>query len=150
MVYMEYDAPVGKLFLAADDSGLKALGFGDAAGETGWSPALEQVTCWLDDYFRGIVRTVDIPLKPEGTVFQQKVWKMLLEIPYGQTVSYGDLARKLGNNMSAQAVGQAVGKNPIAILIPCHRVVGARGQLTGYAWGIEKKKWLLNLEAGRE
>ena len=150
MVYLEYDSPVGKLFLASDGSSLKALGFGDAPGETGRDPVLEMAKQWLDDYFLGRFREPEFPLAPEGTAFQQKVWQMLLEIPYGETVSYGDLARKLGKTMSAQAVGQAVGKNPIAILIPCHRVVGAKGQLTGYAWGVEKKKWLLDLEAGRE
>ena len=150
MVYTEYDSPVGKLFLASDGSSLKALGFGHAPGEMGHDPVLETAKEWLDDYFQGRFRTPEFSLAPEGTAFQQKVWQMLLEIPYGETATYGDLARKLGKTMSAQAVGQAVGKNPIAIVIPCHRVVGAKGQLTGYAWGVEKKKWLLNLEAGRE
>ena len=150
MVYLEYDSPVGKLFLASDGSSLKALGFGDAPGETGHDPVLEMAKQWLDDYVLGVFREPEFPLAPEGTAFQQKVWQMLLQIPYGETVSYGDLARKLGKTMSAQAVGQAVGKNPVAIVIPCHRVVGAKGQLTGYAWGVEKKKWLLDLEAGRE
>ena len=150
MVYLEYDSPVGRLFLASDGSSLKVLGFGNATGETGNDPVLEMAKNWLDDYFQGRFREMWFPLAPEGTAFQKKVWQLLLEIPYGETVSYGDLARKLGKTMSAQAVGQAVGKNPIAILIPCHRVVGAKGQLTGYAWGVEKKKWLLDLEAGRE
>lgn len=150
MIYTEFDSPVGKLFLASNGIGLNGLGFGTAPGETGWDPVLEKVVFWLEDYFRGNIREPDVPLVPKGTAFQQRVWQLLLEIPYGQTVSYGDLARKLGKSMSAQAVGQAVGKNPIAILIPCHRVVGAKGQLTGYAWGIDIKKRLLNLEAGRE
>ena len=150
MIYTEYDSPVGKLFLASDGSALKSLGFGNAPEETDCDPVLEMAKNWLDDYFLGRFREPWFPLAPEGTVFRQKVWQMLLQIPYGETVSYGNLARKLGKNMSAQAVGQAVGKNPIAILIPCHRVVGAKGQLTGYAWGVEKKKWLLDLEAGRE
>ena len=150
MVYTEYDSPVGKLFLASDGSSLKALGVGNAPGETGSDSVLETAKKWLDDYFQGRFRTPEFSLAPEGTAFQQKVWQMLLEILYGETATYGDLARKLGKTMSAQAVGQAVGKNPIAIVIPCHRVVGAKGQLTGYAWGVEKKKWLLDLEAGRE
>ena len=150
MIYAEYDSPVGKLFLASNGIGLTGLGFGTAPGETGWDPVLEKAVLWLEDYFRGNVREPDVPLVPEGTTFQQRVWQLLPEIPCGQTVSYGDLARKLGNIRSAQAVGQAVGKNPIAILIPCHRVVGAKGQLTGYAWGVEIKKRLLNLEAGGE
>ena len=150
MVYTEYDSPVGKLFLASDGSSLKALGFGNVPGETGSDSVLETAKKWLDDYFQGRFRAPEFHLAPEGTAFQQKVWQMLLEIPYGETATYGDLAWKLGKTMSAQAVGQAVGKNPIAIVIPCHRVVGAKGQLTGYAWGVEKKKWLLDLEAGRE
>lgn len=150
MVYTEYDSPVGKLFLASDGSSLKALGFGNAPEETGSDPVLEMAKQWLDDYFQGAFRAPKFSFAPEGTAFQQKIWQMLLEIPCGETVTYGDLSRKLGKKMSAQAIGQAVGKNPIAIVIPCHRVVGARGQLTGYAWGVEKKKWLLDLEAGRE
>ena len=105
---------------------------------------------WLRDYFAGNIREIDIPMAPEGTEFQKKVWAELAGIGCGQTRTYGDIARTLsgqsGGRMSAQAVGQAVGKNPISILIPCHRCVGSHGQMTGYAWGVEKKVWLLKHE----
>ena len=111
---------------------------------------LAKVFRWLDDYFAGDPRPIDVPLKPEGTEFQKKVWAALAGIACGQTRTYGDIARDLAGQdagrMSAQAVGQAVGRNPISILVPCHRVVGAKGQMTGYAWGVEKKVWLLRHE----
>ena len=145
-VYAEYDSPMGKLFLACDGESLKELRFGPAPGQLETAPVLKQARLWLDDYFRGNFRAADFLIAPEGTVFQKQVWECLKQIPPGQTITYGDLARKLRPGMSARAVGQAVGKNPVAILIPCHRVVGAKGQLTGYAWGIEKKRRLLDWE----
>lgn len=111
------------------------------------APVLIAVRQWLDQYFAGKVPETDIPLRPQGTAFQQRVWNTLLQIPYGKMVTYGQIAAQLGNpRMSAQAVGQAVGKNPIAILIPCHRVLGAGRKLTGYAGGLDKKRYLLDLE----
>ena len=112
---------------------------------------LSKTKQWLDDYFAGCSPDFAPPLKPQGTPFQELVWQLLLGIPYGATTTYGELAqavaRRLGKScMSAQAVGQAVGKNPIAIIIPCHRVVGTKGQLTGYAGGLERKEFLLALE----
>ncbi len=114
-------------------------------------PVLRKAGKWLNAYFGGENPPVDLPLCPEGTPFRQQVWQLLLTIPYGESRSYGDLAREMARltgkeNMSAQAIGQAVGSNPISILIPCHRVVGAKGQLTGYAGGIDKKIWLLRHE----
>lgn len=100
---------------------------------------------WLDTYFAGRNPEHVPPLRPQGTPFQQRVWRKLQEIPYGCTATYGDIARRVGCR-SAQAVGQAIGRNPIAIIIPCHRVVGADGSLTGYAYGIETKEKLLQLE----
>lgn len=149
----EYDSPVGKLLLQSDGQRLTGLWMNRDCGEPEGDPVLEKAKLWLDDYFRGEVREADFPLAPAGTVFQKQVWEILLTIPYGQTRTYGDIAREMAarlgkEKMSAQAVGQAVGRNPISILIPCHRVVGAKGQLTGYAWGVEKKKWLLEHEAG--
>ena len=99
---------------------------------------------WLIRYFAGENPPVDLPLEPPGTAFQNAVWALLTEIPYGKTVTYGDLARRLSS--SPRAVGGAVGRNPISILIPCHRCVGSDGSLTGYAGGVEKKKFLLELE----
>ena len=153
--YGYYPSPVGKLLLTCGEDGLTGLWMDCRTPEQGVQdeahPVLVQAKEWLDGYFRGNIPAVSVPLAPKGTVFQQKVWKSLLTIPYGCSKSYGDIAKELAQQlgkekMSAQAVGQAVGRNPISIIIPCHRVVGARGQLTGYAGGLEKKKWLLQHE----
>ena len=106
----------------------------------------EKVKLWLDEYFDGSNPEIDFELRPEGSEFRLKVWKILSEIPYGQTVTYGEIASGLSKTMSAQAVGQAVAHNPISILIPCHRVLGSDGKLTGYAGGIERKIELLKIE----
>ena len=100
----------------------------------------------LEEYFAGKRKTFDLPLVPKGTEFQQKVWKALQEIPYGETRTYGEIAAAIGNPKAARAVGMANNKNPIGIIIPCHRVVGANGKLVGYAGGMEKKEFLLELE----
>ena len=104
----------------------------------------------LEDYFAGRRRTFDLPLAPVGTPFQRRVWEALREIPYGETVSYGVLAARLGQPGAGRAVGLANGQNPISIVIPCHRVIGAGGALTGYGGGLERKRWLLALEGGSE
>jgi len=147
-------SPLGPLTLASDGENLTGLWLEGqkyfAAGldpDTRDAPALpvfQETEAWLERYFAGR-RPPDLPpLAPRGSGFRQSVWKKLLEIPYGQTRSYGELAEELGS--SPRAVGGAVGHNPISILIPCHRVVGAQGSLTGYAGGVEKKKFLLELE----
>ena len=100
----------------------------------------------LKEYFEGKRKRFDFPIKAEGTEFQMKVWKALTEIPYGETISYGELAKRIGNTKASRAVGGANNKNPIMIVIPCHRVIGANGSLVGYAGGIEIKKRLLELE----
>lgn len=105
-----------------------------------------EVKKWLDDYFNGMNPEIGFKLKPSGTDFRLKVWKILAEIPYGETLTYGEIASKISPSMSAQAVGGAVGHNPISILIPCHRVLGANGKLTGYAGGLKRKIELLKLE----
>ena len=102
---------------------------------------------WFDDYFSGLNPKIDFKLKPQGSDFRIRVWKILCEIPYGETLTYGEIASMISETMSAQAVGGAVGHNPIAVLIPCHRVLGANGKLTGYAAGIDKKIELLKLES---
>lgn len=156
MHFAEYDSPVGKLLLCSDGRALTALQLDRECPAQEADVVLTKAKQWLDAYFRGETRPIDFPLAPEGTAFQQLIWKLLLDIPHGGTRTYGDLAREaagiLGRErMSAQAVGQAVGANPIAILIPCHRVMGAKGKLTGYAYGVEKKQWLLQHERnGRE
>ena len=154
MYSMQYDSPLGRLLLTCREDGLTGIRFEEAGPEQKDHPVLRQTAAWLDSYFRGDAPVAEIPLAPEGTPFQKQVWKLLLTIPYGQTRSYGEISRELAavsgkKKMSAQAVGQAVGKNPISILIPCHRVVGAKGQLTGYAGGMERKIQLLHLE-GRQ
>lgn len=153
--YSEYDSPVGRLLLLSDGEALTGLWMDmpvpGGALPGGEVPVLAKAEAWLDRYFRGEDPAVDFPLAPEGTDFQRKVWDILLTIPNGATRTYGDIAREMAvllgkEKMSAQAVGGAVGRNPIGIIIPCHRVIGAKGQLTGYAGGVERKLWLLRHE----
>ena len=148
--FTEYDSPVGTLLLTSRGESLTRLWMDrEPAPEAVPGkevPVLCRAGAWLDAYFRGEDPVIDFPLDPEGTDFQKKVWEILRTIPYGGTLSYGAIARRLGAQMSAQAVGGAVGRNPISILIPCHRVLGAQGQLTGYAGGLDKKRWLLDHE----
>lgn len=152
MYFAAYDSPVGLLLLQSDGEALTGLWMNREGPEQAEScPVLQQAALWLEDYFQGQSQPVVFPLKPEGTSFQKQVWQLLLDIPWGETRTYGDLAgemaRQMGKEtMSAQAIGQAVGRNPISILIPCHRVVGAGGKLTGYAGGLERKQWLLRHE----
>ena len=117
-----------------------------------WLPVFEETTQWLECYFDGQVPDFTPPLAPQGTPFRLAVWEILREIPYGATMSYGQIAARLAagrglSRMSAQAVGGAVGRNPIALIIPCHRVVGTDGSLTGYAAGLDRKDWLLKWES---
>lgn len=150
-----YNSPVGTIVIESDGETLTGLHFGEEKTQAASSlPIFDEVTRWLDDYFAGkqtenavMGGKTDgqIAVQPRGTLFQQRVWQALLTIPYGETVSYGEIARMVGCK-SAQAVGQAVGANPIALLIPCHRVIAAHSQLGGYAYGQEIKKRLLNIE----
>jgi methylated-DNA-[protein]-cysteine S-methyltransferase len=153
-------SPLGELWLTSDGTRLTQLWLGrppDLAGETdgetdGESPEVAPFPAareQLRAYFEGRLREFELPLAPAGTPFQHRVWRALLEIPYGRTVTYGELAARLGQPGASRAVGLANGRNPIAVVIPCHRVVGAGGALTGYGGGIERKRWLLDLEAGR-
>lgn len=153
MVYFtKYPSPIGKLLLLSDGSSLTGLWMDtqelpDIPMERCDDlPLLASVRSWLDAYFRGEARPISFPLSPAGTKFQRQVWQRLLEIPYGKTTTYGAIAKAICPTMSAQAVGGAVGRNPIGIIIPCHRCIGAKGQLTGYAGGLDKKKWLLHHE----
>ena len=155
-----YNSPLGGILLAADEIGLTGLWFDgqkyfarDLPAEhvEQNTPVLSEAKRWLDIYFTGREPDFTPPLHPIGSVFRQAVWEILLQIPYGQTTTYGEIARQLAAKlglprMSAQAVGGAVGHNEISIIIPCHRVVGTSGSLTGYAGGIDKKVKLLELE----
>ena len=153
--YCDFSTPIGRLLLAGDEEGLRRISFQD-----GFHP-LEPARDWrrteepfrdtlaqLEAYFAGELRKFDLALAPEGTPFQRNVWSALSEIPYGGTVSYGELARRLGKATSPRAVGAANGRNPIPIVIPCHRVIGADGSLTGFGGGLAIKRRLLDLEAG--
>lgn len=152
MYYTDIPSPLGALCLTSDGTALTGLWLPTEEPQllgmerNAQLPVFESAAAWLESYFAGVPGTVDFPLAPPGTAFQKRVWEILLTIPWGGSTSYGAIAKRLGVNMSAQAVGQAVGRNPISILIPCHRVLGAKGQLTGYAGGLEYKKWLLTHE----
>lgn len=155
-----YVSPLGRMLLAADESGLTGLWFEgqkyfarclDPEHEEKALPVFGETKRWLDIYFSGREPDFSVPLHFIGTDFQKDVWSLLCTIPYGCTTTYGAVARELAgkrglSRMSAQAVGGAVGHNNISILVPCHRVTGTNGRLTGYAGGIEKKAYLLNLE----
>ena len=151
--YTAVPSPVGDLRLTSDGISLTGLYLPvHRPDDTHWEESKDlaifnSAKAWLDGNFSGKPGTVELPLSPAGTAFQQRVWEILLTVPYGQTITYGAIAGQLGETMSAQAVGQAVGANPIAIVIPCHRCVGADGSLTGYAGGLHYKKALLQLEA---
>jgi methylated-DNA-[protein]-cysteine S-methyltransferase len=142
-----YISPLGPIRLRADDDALLELTFGEASGDDD-TPILAATRQQLDEYFDGERKTFDLPLRLEGSPWEQRVWAELLKIGYGETASYGELAAKLGVPNAARAVGSANGRNPISIVVPCHRVIGARGALTGYAWGVERKSALLDLERG--
>ena len=155
-----YSSPLGDILLAADSVGLNGLWFEgqkyfalnlDKEHEEKEIPSFAEAKRWLDIYFSGKEPDFSVPLHFTGTEFQNEVWELLLAIPYGQTTTYGELARRIAGkrgvkHMSAQAVGGAVGHNNISVIVPCHRVVGTNGSLTGYAGGIDKKIKLLELE----
>ncbi len=162
------ESPVGRLRLAADARGLERIEFpprpghppgrrpapATAAGEGGAADAaarriLRAARRQLEEYFAGRRKHFDLPLAPEGTAFQLRVWAELRKIPWGETISYGELARRIGAPTAARAVGAANGANPIPIVIPCHRVIGSTGQLTGFGGGLETKARLLALEGAQ-
>jgi methylated-DNA-[protein]-cysteine S-methyltransferase len=144
-------SPVGPLRLTAGNGALTEIAFlGHAEAERGdldTDPVLRAAAEQLGEYFAGDRTTFDLPLAPIGTPFQQAVWHVLREIPYGQTWSYADVALRIGKPTAVRAVGAANGRNPIPIVVPCHRVVGANGTLTGYGGGLENKQTLLGLES---
>lgn len=156
MHFRTLDSPIGQLLLAGDPSGLRLLLFANGRDHVKprpeWQPdhgALDDAARQLTEYFEGKRRTFEMRLAPEGTAFQKTVWNALLEIPYGETTSYGELARRIGNPKAVRAVGLANGSNPISIVIPCHRVIGSNGSLVGYGGGLPVKQALLALERGQ-
>jgi methylated-DNA-[protein]-cysteine S-methyltransferase len=144
---MVIETPIGPLHAVFDEEGrLCKLTFGGSSSRGGSHNALGDQ---LREYFSGQRKIFDFPLAPKGTPFQLAVWNALLQIPYGDTVTYAELARRIGKPSAVRAVGAANGANPIPVIIPCHRVIGSNGTLTGYGGGIERKQWLLALEGRR-
>jgi methylated-DNA-[protein]-cysteine S-methyltransferase len=159
------DTPLGPLTLMASPPGLRSVGWeGEAVGfvseggsslsgseavadRSSTAEILRTAAAQLDEYFRGLRKTFDLPLDPPGTPFQRAAWEILRTIPFGHTMTYGEQARRLGSANKARAVGAANGRNPLPIIVPCHRVIGADGSLTGFAAGVERKAWLLRHEA---
>ena len=153
LVFTRIESPLGPLTLVGDRDSLREINFPQngraAAAYCDWredASAFDETVRQLRAYFAGELEDFDLPLAPQGTSFQQKVWKELCEVPYGETISYGELARRIGNPNASRAVGLANGSNPIPIIIPCHRVIGSNGKLTGYGGGLPIKEKLLALE----
>lgn len=154
IAYRHIGSPVGPLLLAASDAALVAIEFREnrhpvrRVGDwrEGDNAVLRETQDQLGEYFDGARRTFELPLAPRGTPFQQSVWSMLAGIPHGATWSYGELARRIGKPPAVRAVGAANGRNPLPIVLPCHRVVGADGSLTGFGGGLPTKAFLLRLE----
>jgi methylated-DNA-[protein]-cysteine S-methyltransferase len=148
--YRHVDSPLGRIRLVGRDEVLTGLFLADHGRcpppEAGWAPdehALEAARGQLEEYFAGDRTEFSVALELEGSPFQVEVWTALRAIPFGATVSYGDIARAVGRPAAVRAVGAANGRNPISIIVPCHRVIGADGTLTGYGWGVDRKAWLL-------
>ena len=153
ILYSTIESPIGELLLTSDGqscTGIYMENQKDAPSRSlDWQrdeTALEQARAQLQAYFAGELRGFDLPLAADGTPFQQRVWRALCDSPYGETISYGELARRIGQPAASRAVGLANGQNPISIVVPCHRVIGANGALTGYGGGLERKRWLLEHE----
>jgi methylated-DNA-[protein]-cysteine S-methyltransferase len=156
-LYTTFDSPIGELLAVSDDESLIRL---DMRGgrrpvpiDASWrrdddAPSLVETRTQLEQYFSSERNEFDLPLRMIGNEFEQLVWAALREIPYGETRSYGEIAREIGHPSASRAVGLANGRNPIAVIVPCHRVIGADGSLTGYGGGLERKRLLLDLEAG--
>lgn len=141
-----FDSPLGIIELKQCDGFLIGLEFIDDGKATEIPESLQSSVDQIKEWFSGKITKFDLPVKPKGTQFQVSVWQLLTEIPYGQTVTYGDIANKLGIKNGSRAVGLANGSNPISLIIPCHRVIGANGKLTGYRGGLQRKEWLLRFE----
>jgi methylated-DNA-[protein]-cysteine S-methyltransferase len=153
-LYSTIASPIGELTLTSDGKSVTGLYMQNqkhgARRIKEWKrddAALNELRAQLQAYFAGELREFELPLAAEGTPFQQRVWRALCDIPYGETISYGELARRIGQPRASRAVGLANGQNPISIVVPCHRVIGANGSLTGYGGGLERKRWLLAHES---
>ena len=145
-----YESPVGALTILAEKKGIRAIKFGEDE-EVKSTGKANEMTRWavkeLEEYFKGKRKEFTVPCRPEGTDFQKRVWETLIQIPYGETRTYKEIAAAAGNSKASRAVGMANNRNPIPIIIPCHRVIGTNGSLTGYAGGLKVKEYLLKLES---
>jgi methylated-DNA-[protein]-cysteine S-methyltransferase len=155
MLYTSLESPIGELLAVGDSRTLRGLymqeGRTAIAVRAGWEATDEpfaEARAQLAEYFAGQRRAFDLPLAMAGSPFQRRVWRALQDIPYGETISYGELARRIGVPSASRAVGVANGRNPVSVIVPCHRVIGADGSLTGYGGGLARKRLLLELEAG--
>jgi methylated-DNA-[protein]-cysteine S-methyltransferase len=155
VIYTTMDSPIGELLLLGDGDALRGLYMQAGRNPIRINPrwlrdaeAFAGIREQLEQYFAGERTTFDIPMHLEGTAFQRTVWHELTQIPYGETISYGELAKRIGRPDRARAVGTANGQNPIAVIVPCHRVIGANGKLIGYGGGLDNKRRLLELESG--
>jgi methylated-DNA-[protein]-cysteine S-methyltransferase len=153
MSYAKIESPLGPLLLVANEAGLRRIDFVNgrhrATADPSWTEnakPLKETVRQLNAYFAGKLEQFELPLAPQGTGFQLEVWRRLCEIPFGETVTYGEVAKRIGNPKASRAVGLANGSNPIPIIIPCHRVIGSNGRLTGYGGGLPIKEKLLALE----
>jgi methylated-DNA-[protein]-cysteine S-methyltransferase len=153
--YTTLESPIGELLLAGNGHALEHLSMQDAPRPLRIDPAWERqdepfgaAISQLREYFAGTRHTFDVPLALTGNPFERRVWQALCEIPYGETASYGEVARSIDAPSATRAVGLANGRNPVAVIVPCHRVIGADGSLTGYGGGLERKRLLLDLESG--
>jgi methylated-DNA-[protein]-cysteine S-methyltransferase len=155
MLYTTLDSPIGELLLLGDKQALHGLYMQKGRTATAIRPewvrddeAFADIREQLEEYFAGRRATFDVPLEMAGSPFQRRVWRALQDIPYGETISYGELARRVGAPATPRNVGAANGRNPVSVIVPCHRVIGADGSLVGYGGGLERKRTLLELEAG--
>jgi methylated-DNA-[protein]-cysteine S-methyltransferase len=140
------DTPIGPLLLRAEDGRLSRVEFGAASAATSGARPFPEAEAQLHAYFAGELERFELPLAPHGTAFQRSVWDALAEIPYGSTTTYSELAARIGRPSACRAVGAANGRNPLPVIVPCHRVIGAAGTLTGYGGGLGRKRHLLALE----
>ena len=150
MIYTYVETPIGAILIAGDENTIIEIHFAGAEPEPDWThhpAALREAANQLRAYFAGELQTFDLPLAPRGTEFQQCVWSALQQIPYGETTTYSTIAERIGRPAAIRAVGAANGANPIPIVIPCHRVIGASGSLTGFGGGLDVKRQLLAMEA---
>lgn len=147
LYYDHYNTPLGMMEVCATATAVRSIHFVDQTQNVSANTLTDQAKQQMLEYFAGDRETFDLAMEPEGTQFQKQVWKALSSIDYGKTCSYSDIANIIKNPKAVRAVGAANGKNPMTIVVPCHRIIGANGSLTGYASGVERKAWLLNHEA---